>query len=562
MGRRQKRHPIPAREYSSRRQNDKAKAEPTLDAYDHPLSQDLEENIAILEKLLSNSDDIIFRRITIGNANCLSAVFILIDGLVDKDALQNNVMEPLMLWAQKIDAPAVTTPEAIKSLMSEHFLSFLEVKEKTTYPEVVEAVLAADAVLLIDKLDVAFILGAKQWEHRGVSEPVNENLVRGPREGFNEVMKINVALIRRRVKDPHLRVKFLRLGTRSATDCALLYIEDIANPVLVDEVKRRLDLIDTDSVIDSGYIEQYIQDTPYSPFPQVEYTERPDRVAASLLEGRIAIVGDGSPNALLVPATLSNFLPSPEDYYERWLLMTFIRLVRTASLLNSILLPSLYIAFTSFHQEIIPTRLALAMAGARAGVPFSALVEALLMEFTFELLREAGIRLPSPIASTVGIVGGIIIGQAAVTAGLVSPIMVIVVALTAMGSFAVPSFNVAISIRILRFPLMLLSAMFGLYGLTAGVILILLHLVSLKSFGVPYLSPVAPLTLSALTDTIVRAPSWHHRLRPLMYRPRNRYRSGEKASYYQKKQDLHRDGFEVPPLLDDRKEDGEGKEGR
>ncbi len=265
---------------------------------------------------------------------------------------------------------------------------------------------------------------------------------------------------------------------------------------------------------------------------------------------------DGSPNALIAPATLSNFLPAPEDYYERWILMTAIRIVRTASLLNSILLPSLYIAFLNFHQEIIPSRLALAIAGARAGVPFSAVVEAFLMEFTFELLREAGIRLPAPIASTIGIVGGIIIGQAAVSAGLVSPVMVIIVALTAIGSFAVPSFNVALSIRILRFPLMILAAMFGLYGITAGGILIMLHLVTLKSFGVPYLSPVAPLTLSGLTDTIVRAPLWQHRIRPQMYRPRNRYRSVPDPSYYQNKKVMHEDGFEVAPLRDEGEKEG------
>lgn len=561
MGRRQRRHPIPASEFNSRRKQEKTDTElettsPVVDAYNRPISRDLDENVEILKKLLGNSDDVIFRHITIGNANRLPAVFILIDGLVDKDSLQDNVMTPLMLWAKKIEAPAATTPEAIKSLMSEHFLSFLEVKEKYTYPEIVAEVLAAEAVLIIDKLDLAFVLGAKKWEHRSISDPATENLVRGPREGFNELMKTSVALVRRRVKDPQFRVKYLKMGKRSVTDCALLYLEDVANPILVDEVKRRLDMINTDGILDSGYIEQFIQDTPYSPFPQVQYTERPDRVAAAILEGRIVIVSDGSPNALIAPATLSSFLPAPEDYYERWILMTAIRIVRTASLLNSILLPSLYIAFLNFHQEIIPGKLALAIAGARAGVPFAAVVEAFLMEFTFELLREAGIRLPAPIASTIGIVGGIIIGQAAVSAGLVSPVMVIVVALTAIGSFAVPSFNVALSIRILRFPLMILSAMFGLYGLTAGGILIMLHLVTLKSFGVPYLSPVAPLTLSGLTDTIVRAPMWQHRLRPLMYRPRDRYRSAPDPSYFQNKQEIHGEGFEVAPLLNDAEKEG------
>ena len=557
MGRKGMKHPIPAREWASQRKEQMGKSSAVIQPYNHQLSQDLHTNMLVLKKLLGNSDDVLFREFTIGNADNLPAVLIFIDGLVDKDTLQRDVMSPLMLWAQEIDAPSATTPQAIHRLMAEHFLSFAELREKETYPEIVADVLGADAVLLIDGLNLGFVLGAKSWEHRSISDPATENLDRGPREGFNEVMKSSVALIRRRVKDPQLRVKFIKIGQRSATDCALLYIEGIANPVLVDEVRKRLDLIDIDGVLDSGYIEQFIQDMPYSPFPQVQYTERPDRVAAALLEGRIGILSDGSPNALIAPATLSNFLPAPEDYYERWILMSAIRIVRTFSILNSILLPSLYIAFLNFHQEIIPTKLALAMAGARSGVPFPAVVEAFLMEFTFELLREAGIRLPAPIASTIGIVGGIIIGQAAVSAGLVSPVMVIVVALTAIGSFAIPSFNVALSIRILRFPLMLLSAMFGLYGLTAGIIIILLHLVTLKSFGVPYMEPVAPLVLQGLTDTIVRAPLWAHRWRPLMYRPQDRYRSSARPSYYQNRFDIHNQGLEISPLPADTQEGGE-----
>ncbi len=562
MGRRRKRQPIPAAALKGRRQPEVngsetgAKNSNLVASYDRPLSKDLSENVDILKQLLGNSDDIIFRDFTIGNANELKAVLILVDGLVDKESLQLNVMTPLMLWAKKIAAPAVTTPEAIRALLSEHFLSFLELKEENNYPKVIDAILGADAVLIIDGLDIAFILGAKKWEHRSISEPSNENLIRGPREGFNELMKSSVALVRRRIKDPKLTVKFVTVGQRSKTECAVLYLEDVANPVLVNEVRRRLELIDYDGILDSGFIEQFIQDSPYSPFPQIQYTERPDRVAAAILEGRIAIISDGSPNALLAPATLSNFLPSPEDYYESWILSTALRIVRTFGILNSILLPSLYIAFVNFHQEVIPTKLALAMAGARSGVPFTALVEAFLMELTFELLREAGIRLPNPIASTIGIVGGIIIGQAAVSAGLVSPIMVIVVALTAIGSFAIPSFNVALSIRILRFPLMALAGMFGLYGLTAGVILIVLHIVTLKSFGVPYLSPVAPQTLSGLTDTIVRAPIWKRQRRPGIFRPHNPFRSGPAPSYYQHKQDLHPGGFEIAPLPDDAEEGG------
>ncbi len=577
MGKRERKHPIPASELAkrSKQRHDPETAEAgvqesgkntsgIMEQAKRPLTRDLKDNVEVLKKILGNSDDVAFREFSLGSANQIPATAIYIDGLVNKDMIQRDTLAPLMLWAQEVLAPAVTTPDAIRELVSSRLLSMLEVKEKKLYTEVAEEVLNGETVLLFDGLDIAIAMGTKSWEHRGISEPVTENLIRGPREGFNELMKTSVALVRRRIKDPMLRVKLIRVGQRSATDVAIVYLEGVANPALVNEVKRRLDLVKTDAIIDSGFIEQFIQDTPYSPFSQVQYTERPDRVAAEVLQGRVAVISDGSPNALLMPATISNFLPAPEDYYERSILMTFVRFVRTISILSALLLPSLYVAIVGFHQEIIPTTLALKIAGARTGVPFSALVEALVMEFTFELLREAGIRLPAPLGSTIGIVGGIIVGQAAVSAGIVSPIMVIVVAVTAIGSFAIPSFNVAISLRVLRFPLLILAGTFGLFGVTAGIIAILLHMASLKSFGVPYLSPVAPLTLSGLNDTLVRAPLWQMRLRPSMLRPRDLHRSVPDPSYYQNKRELHPGGYELTPLQQidkegSRDEDSENK---
>lgn len=531
-------------------ENDESKQPADLAAaYDRPFSRGLQENIEILKKLMGNSDDVVFREFEIGTANQLPAVLVFIDGLVDKETIQRDTLASLMLWAQEVIAPAVTTPDGIRRLVADNLLSMLEVKETEMIPEAVDEILNGDAILLIDGLDAAFVLGVKSWQHRGIDFPVNENSIRGPHEAFNELFKNSVALIRRRIKDPQLRVKFLRLGERSRTDIALVYIEDIANPALVNEVKRRLDLIKTDSIMDSSYLEQYIQDQPFSPFPQVQWTERPDRAAAEILEGRIALLSDGSPNALLVPATLPNFLPASEDYYERAMLSTVVRAIRTASIVIAILLPSLYVAVISFHHELLPTFLALTIAGSRANVPFSSVAEALVMELTFELLREAGLRLPAPLGWSIGIVGGIIIGQSAVSAGLVSPIMVVVVALTAIGAFSIPSYNVGTSIRMLRFPLLFLAGTFGLFGVTAGIILILLHLVSLKSFGVPYLSPVAPAALRNLTDTIVRAPIHMQRLRPLMYRPQDLRRSAPRSSYYQNRQEMHEHGFETRPLL-------------
>ena len=572
MSRRAKKHPIPAHELARKRQKEQpldqeqdegAKSHPdnsiVIAAYDRQINKDLQENLAILKKMF-DSDDVLCREFTIGSANQLPAALIYIDELVSRDAMQRDGMTNMMLRAKEVLSPAVSTPDGIKRLITENLLAMIELKEVRTYPKVVETVLGADAILLVDGLDIALDLGVKSWEHRGIGEAGNENSIRGPREAFNEVMKTSVALIRRRVKDPTLRVKLSKLGHRSLTDVAVLYIESVANPVLVHEVKRRLQLIGTEAIIDSSYVEQFMQDSPYSPFPQLQWTERPDRASAGLLEGRIVIICDGSPNALIAPATLPNFLPAPEDYYERWILSSFIRFVRTFSILNSVLLPALYISVINFHQELLPTNLALTIAGSRAGVPFAALLEALLMEFTFELLREAGLRLPTALGSTIGIVGGIIIGQAAVSANLVSPIMVVVVALTAIGSFAIPSYSVATSLRFLRFPLLLLAGAFGLYGVTAGVILILLHLVTLKSFGVPYLSPLAPLTLSGLTDTIVRTPIWTHQYRPLFFRPKDVRRSKPKPSYYQNRQELHPHGLEVAPLSQDSLQEEREKE--
>ncbi|MGI6357651.1 MAG: spore germination protein [Bacillota bacterium] len=563
MNRRQTKRPIPVGKLTKRahaegehaQPESNAVTSPLVAAYDRRLSNNLQENLTILKQLFG-SDDVVYREFCIGSANGLPAALIFIDELIDKDSIQRDAMTNIMLRAKIALAPGVTTTDGIKRLVADDLLAIAELKEIKSYPDVLEAVLGADAVLLVDGMAIAFAMGVKAWEHRGIGEATNESAIRGPREAFNELLKSSLALIRRRIKDPMLRVKMVQLGKRSLTDAAIVYIEGVANPYLVKEVCRRLDLIKTEAIIDSSYVEQFIQDAPFSPFPQVQWTERPDRTVAGLLAGRVVIICDGSPNAIIAPATLPNFLPATEDYYERWLLSSFVRFVRTFSILASVLLPALYISVINFHQELLPTTLAIAIAGSRTGVPISALLEALTMEFTFELLREAGLRLPAALGSTIGIVGGIIIGQAAVAAGLVSPIMVVIVALTAIGGFAIPSYNVAATLRILRFPLLFLGGTFGLFGVTAGGIVILLHLVSLKSFGVPYLSPVAPLTMSALTDTVVRAPIWAHRLRPLFYRPQDTERSSRRPSYYQRRQELHPDGLEVAPLRTPKKRQG------
>jgi spore germination protein KA len=338
-------------------------------------------------------------------------------------------------------------------------------------------------------------------------------VVRGPREAFVENLRTNTSMLRRKIKNPDLKIETMKLGQVTRTDVCLVYIKGIVNDKLVDEVKRRLQDIEIDSVMSSGYLEDMIQDNPWSPFPQVNYTEKPDRLAARLLEGRVGIMVDGTPIVLTVPTVFMEFLHSAEDYYERSQIGTAVRIIRFFSMFMSLIMPSLYVAIITFHHEMLPTGLLLSLAAQREAVPFPAFVEALAMELTFEILREAGIRLPRQVGQAVSIVGALILGEAGVRAGLVAPATVIVVSFTGITSF-VYFYSASFTVRLLRFPMLVLSAAFGLYGLIIVLILIVVHMCTLRSFGVPYLAPIAPLVPEDLKDTIVRAPWWGMFARP------------------------------------------------
>lgn len=386
--------------------------------------------------------------------------------------------------------------------------------------ELVKALLGGAVVLLQEAEPIAQALQLQGGERRPVEEPKGERVVRGPREGFVESLRTNIALIRRRLKTSALRVHAYQVGTLTQTSVNLLWLAGTAPPELISEVERRLSMIDLDAVLDSGYVEDLIQDRWYSPFPQILYTERPDTAVANLVEGRALLLVDGSPAALVVPAVLTSFMQANEDYYDRFHMVSFIRILRYIFLFVALALPSVYIAATTFQSQIFPTPLFYSVAGLRESVPFSALLEAVLMEIVFEVMREAGLRLPSALGQAISIVGALVIGDAATRAGLVSPMMVIVVALTGLANFMIPRYNFGVPIRLLRFPLMLLSGLLGMIGLGCGLSAILLHLCSLKSFGVPYLTPVAPLDWRGLLDYAIRAP---HRL--LQRRPRPRLRA-------------------------------------
>ncbi|WP_047758606.1 spore germination protein, partial [Geobacillus sp. ZGt-1] len=361
----------------------------------------------------------------------------------------------------------------------------------------------------------------KGGQYRSIEEPQTQIAVRGPREGFTESLRANTAMIRRRIKNPNLWLETMQIGTVTQTDVAIMYIKGIANDEVIEEVRARLRRIDTDSVLESGYIEQLIEDQTFTTFPTIYHTERPDVVAANLLEGRIAILIQGTPFILIVPALFIQFFQAVEDYYARFDIATALRFLRVLIFFLSLVAPSIYIAATTFHQEMIPTQLVIAIAAQREAVPFPAFVEALIMEVTFEILREAGIRLPRAVGQAVSIVGALVIGEVAINAGFVSSAMVIVVSLTAIASFATPSFAIAISARLIRFGLMFLAAMFGFYGIIMGLLVMILHLCSLRSFGMPYMSPLAPFISTNVGDTLFRIPTWMYRERPRLINQKN-----------------------------------------
>lgn len=489
------------------------------------IDPDLDVNIGRLKSIIGDgTKDIILRKFKIGTDPELDACLFYVEGLANREAQNFAVLQTSMILARHTPTLRVRlTSEGAASLLLESLFPINYGAPVTTLEELIDHVMTGETGILVDGATAAVVVETKGWEHRTVAEPSTERVIRGPREGFTETLRVNTALIRRRIRDPKLRIDMLRLGEVSKTDVGIAYMEGIINPRLVEEIKRRIENAKIDIVPDSGVIEEVLEDDPWSPFPQVHYSERPDTVVSALAEGRAVILVDGTPMALVVPSTLPAFFQSPEDYYERSMYGTLLRTLRLVAAAVSALIPALYIAITTFHQEMIPTSLAIAIAASREPVPFPAFVEALIMELALELVREAGIRLPGAVGQTVGIVGALLLGEAAVSAKIISPIMVIVVAVTALSSFSVAHYPMGLALRMLRFALMILGATLGLYGVTAGVVAIVLHLSALTSLGVPYTEPLFR-PKQVVRDVVMRLPWWLFNARPGFLRPRDRYR--------------------------------------
>ncbi|MBP1932101.1 spore germination protein [Ammoniphilus resinae] len=484
-----------------------------------PLHPTLQENIQKIKETLGNSTDLMIRKIQIGKNRKYRIGIFYIDGLVDNKTIQKDIMKSLLTEILGTEVEEKISRDPLP-LLKESILSVGSLKDIGDYGTFFSSLLSGETVLLVDGCEQGLALSTVGGEQRAITEPVTQTVVRGPQNAFTENIHTNVSLVRRIIKDPNLWMETRTIGRVTQTKVSVMYLKGIADEKVVEEVRQRLDHIDIDGILESGYIEELIQDNTYSPFPTVYNSERPDVIASELLEGRIAILVDGTPFVLVVPAIFVQFFQSAEDYYQR-ADFGLIRILRYVALALALLGPSFYVAITTFHQEMLPTTLLISLAAQREGVPFPAFIEALIMETTFELLREAGVRMPRPVGQAVSIVGALVIGQAAVEAGLVSAAMVIVVSVTAIANFTFPSFNIGISIRLLRFGLMFIAASFGLFGITVGLIAIVLHLCSLKSFGVPYLSPMAPFILSDQKDAIIRLPRWALFTRSKTTHPRN-----------------------------------------
>lgn len=464
----------------------------------------LEKNKKQIQELFQHSFDFTIDPIKLGDTD---ACVCYLGTMLSKDTLTNKVLNSLHPHR---DHPRHKDINSIR----DNYFPTVSYEYADTFHKVVWNVLNGYAVIMVDGQRKALSLEIGNVEKRAITEPSTQTIIRGPKEAFTEDINTNISLIRKRIRNPHLKFESFYVGRDTKTQLVIGYMSSITNADILEEVKKRIEKIDIGGVLDSGNIEELISDKSFTPFPLIFNTERPDSICGHIMEGKVALILDGSPFVLTVPSVLTDFFESSEDYYQPFLMSSFIRLIRYISFMIALVLPSLYVALSTFHQELMPTQLLLSIQAQREGVPFPAVIEIFVMELTFEIMREAGVRMPRAVGQTVSIVGALVIGQAAVEAGLVSNVLVIIVAFTAIASFVSPIYNFSISTRLLRFILILFSAIFGLYGVLLFLIVMVIHLVSLRSFGIPYLAAVAPFDIKEQDDIFVRFPIWANRKRP------------------------------------------------
>ncbi len=489
------------------------------------LPEDLTAKVKLLKPYLTKNQDIVSRSFVIEGAENLNAVVIYLEGIIDTAILNRDVLNPLLLYSNR-EQIENEGPKHLIDRISQTSLNIGQIKKLNTFSDLIQNIFDGLTILIFDGFSEVLALDIRGGEIRGITEPDTEKTLRGPREGFVESLIVNIALIRRKLRDPNLTVEKTIIGKRTRTDVAIIYIQDIASSDIVSNIKEKLSNIDIDGVLDTGYIEQLIEDNPFSFFPQFKSTERPDKTIAHLLEGKVLLMANGIPSALIVPSLFVQFLQAPEDYYERTFIGSFTRMLRYLAFFLAISLPAIYVALLSYQQQLIPFDLIVSLAESRKEVPFPVAVEALVLEIIIQLVMETGLRLPTSFGQTVGVVGGIILGQAAISARLASPAIVIITAVTTICTFAMSTPGMALSTRVLRLPMLLLASSFGIFGVTFGWLIILGHLSSLESLGIPYFSPFAPFRFADLKDSFYRTFLWKMKKRPVSIPSTNKKRQG------------------------------------
>lgn len=498
------------------------------DNKERTVSADLKANLAIIKRQFNFPDnqDVVIREFKVLRKQ--DAFIVYIDGMADNGTINDYILRQLMA-EKKID----NNQEINLDYINKNLLAVNQIEPVSDIDLITRQILNGLTALFVDGTAECTILETRGYEKRSVSTPTSENVIRGPQEAFVENLRTNLTLVRRIIRNKDLVTEMLPMGRTDNLTCAVLYIRGIIDPRIVQEVKRRVKDLDIDIIPGSGVMEQLIEDSPFSLFPQVLNTERPDRTASFLMDGQAAIICEGTPFALIVPITFHHLMHTSEDTNLRWQYGSFLRLIRIMASFLAIFLPGLYIALTLYHPEMIPTDLLNSLTEAWELIPFPTIVELLFMEIAFELIREAGLRVPGAIGQTLGIIGAVILGQAAVSANIVSPILIIIVAMTGLSSFAIPNFSVSFGYRILRFIIIFFGAIAGFYGIAAAIIILGSIACSMKSFGVPYFSPVAPVTKSNL-DVYLRGPAWKQNLRPDFLNTDNRQRAGEPVRSWKK----------------------------
>lgn len=486
-----------------------------------PHNKDTELTSSKIKSLLIRSSDMRFREIYICGDQQRMVTLVFIDGMIDSKTISDDVIKPLM---QKSLLCEADSERKIIDLIEHGFVYFPEMKTRNNINDAINDILAGSCALVFDKEKTALTFDTKGYEKRTITEPTSESTVKGTKDSFVESLRVNTATLRSKIKSPNLIIEETIVGKQTRTFVAIAYLDGIVNKTIVDEVKKRLNNIDVDGVIEAGFVEEYIIDNKYSTFPQASVTERTDKFCTAILEGRVGLIIDGLPTVYIIPAAIYQFLRTPDDYSQNFIVVSFIRFLRYVSSALTLFLPAIYVAITTFHPEMIPTELAQAISASKEGVPFPIFIEVLAMLIAFEILLEAGLRMPRNIGQAVSIVGALVVGEASVNAKLISPAVVVIVAATVISGFTIPNQDFSNSIRIWRFIMVLAGGAIGIFGVSMAALFLLYHLASIETFGVPYLSPFAANEGHDFGDSFIRIPLSALKNRPTFLKTPNKRR--------------------------------------